>query len=66
MIPAMASAGQQSKSLHTQLPVDSIPALIHTARRDGYLDHFNQHWLQYMRLPIEDPPGLEMDSSNSS
>jgi hypothetical protein len=65
MIPTMASAGQQSKSLNIQLLVDSIPALIHTARRDGYLDYFNQHWLQYVRLPIEDPPGLEMDSSNS-
>jgi len=26
---------------------DSAPALIHAARPDGYLDYFNQHWLEY-------------------
>jgi hypothetical protein len=66
MIPAMASPGQESESLNSQFVVDSMPAMIQTARPGGYLDHFNQHWLQYVRLPIEDPPGLEMDSSNSS
>jgi hypothetical protein len=37
MIPTMASAEQQPESLNIQLLVDSIPALIHTARPDGYL-----------------------------
>jgi PAS domain S-box-containing protein len=34
--------------------IDSIPALIHTARPDGYVDYFNQRWLQYVGLPLED------------
>ena len=36
--------------------VDSIPALIHTGRPDGYLDFFNRRWLEYVGLPLE---GLE-------
>src|SRR5208282_839168 len=36
-MPAMASSGQQSEPLNIQLLVDSIPALIHTGRPDGYL-----------------------------
>ena len=27
--------------------VDSTPALVHTAKPDGYLDYFNQRWLEY-------------------
>jgi hypothetical protein len=39
-MPAMASSGQGSERLNAQLLVDSIPALIHTAMPDGYLDYF--------------------------
>ncbi|MGB0123932.1 MAG: sigma 54-interacting transcriptional regulator, partial [Silvibacterium sp.] len=28
--------------------IDSTPALIHTARPDGYLDFFNQRWLEFI------------------
>jgi len=34
IMPAMASSGQGSERLNAQLLVDSIPALIHTARPD--------------------------------
>jgi len=44
----MASSGQGSERLNAQLLVDSIPALIHTARPDGYLDYFNKPWLEYL------------------
>ncbi|HEV2972053.1 MAG TPA: sigma 54-interacting transcriptional regulator [Pirellulales bacterium] len=37
--------------------VDSVPALIHTARPDGHLDFFNQGWLEYIGLPLEDLQG---------
>jgi PAS domain S-box-containing protein len=37
--------------------VDSVPALIHTARPDGYIDFFNQRWLQYVGLRLEDLEG---------
>ena len=35
IMPAMASSGQGSERLNAQLLVDSIPALIRTARPDG-------------------------------
>jgi PAS domain S-box-containing protein len=53
----MASAGQQSKSLNIQLLVDSIPALIHTAMPDGYLDYFNKPWLEYLGATLEQVSG---------
>ena len=34
--------------------VETIPALIHSARPDGYLDFFNLRWLEYVGLPLED------------
>ena len=33
--------------------VDLSPALIHTARPDGYLDFFNQGWLNFIGQPVE-------------
>ncbi len=33
--------------------VDSSPALLHTARPDGYLDFFNQTWLDFAGVPLE-------------
>src|ERR1700720_3949200 len=57
MIPAMASAEQQGESLNIQLLVDSIPALIHTGRPDGYLDYFNKRWLEYFGATLEQVSG---------
>jgi PAS domain S-box-containing protein len=48
MIRAMASPGQESDALNGQFLVDSMPAMIHTARPDGYLDYFNKRWLEYL------------------
>src|SRR5271155_4114260 len=56
MIPAMASAGQP-ESLNIQLLVDSIPALIHTARPDGHPDYFNKTWLDYLGATLDDVTG---------
>jgi PAS domain S-box-containing protein len=49
----MASSGQGSERLNAQLLVDSIPALIHTARPDGYLDYFNKPWLEYLGVTLD-------------
>jgi len=49
----VAAPARQSESNHLQSIIDSIPSLIHTARPDGYLDYFNQHWLEYLGLPLE-------------
>jgi PAS domain S-box-containing protein len=54
---AMASAGQHPESLNIQLLVDSIPALIHTSRPDGYLDYFNKPWLEYLGARLEQVSG---------
>jgi len=56
-MPAMASAKQQPETLNIQLLVDSIPALIHTARPDGYLDYFNRPWLEYLGATLEQVSG---------
>jgi formate hydrogenlyase transcriptional activator len=53
IMPAMASSGQGSERLNAQLLVDSIPALIHTARPDGYLDYFNKPWLEYLGVTLD-------------
>ena len=37
--------------------VDATPALIHTGRPDGHLDYFNQRWLDYLGLSLEDVSG---------
>src|SRR5258708_3122589 len=53
MMRAMASPRQESESLDVQVLVDSIPALIHTARPDGYLDYFNKPWLEYLGVTLD-------------
>ncbi len=53
----MPSAGQQPESLNIQLLVDSIPALIHTASPDGYLDYFNKPWLEYFGVTLNKVAG---------
>jgi PAS domain S-box-containing protein len=56
-MPAMASSGQGSERLDAQLLVDSIPALIHTARPDGYLDYFNKPCLEYLGVTLDKVAG---------
>src|SRR6202522_498886 len=43
--------------------VDSSPALLHTARPDGYLDFFNQTWLDFTGEPLEKLLGWAWTSS---
>jgi PAS domain S-box-containing protein len=57
IMPAMASSGLGSERLNAQLLVDSIPALIHTARPDGYLDYFNKPWLEYLGVTLDKVTG---------
>jgi PAS domain S-box-containing protein len=40
-----------------RLVVDTTPALLHSARPDGYLDFFNKRWLDYVGLSMEDMSG---------
>src|SRR5258706_3383442 len=48
MMRDMSSQRRESDLMDVQLLVDSIHALIHTARPDGYLDYFNKPWLEYL------------------
>jgi PAS domain S-box-containing protein len=57
IMPPMASSGQGSERLNAQLLVDSIPALIHTSRPDGYLDYFNKPWLEYLGVTLDKVAG---------
>jgi PAS domain S-box-containing protein len=57
MMRIVASQGYKFEPMNFQLLIDSIPALIHTALPDGYLDFFNQTWLKYVGLPLEDLQG---------
>jgi PAS domain S-box-containing protein len=54
---AMASPGHHHEPVNIQLLVDSIPALIHTARPDGYLDYFNKPWLEYLGATLDKVTG---------
>jgi formate hydrogenlyase transcriptional activator len=40
-----------------QALVDFVPAFIHTARRDGSIDFFNQRWLEFMGVRLDDVEG---------
>jgi PAS domain S-box-containing protein len=50
---------QKMKTAEAQLriAVDTAPALIHSARPDGYIDFLNKGWLEYVGLPMEDLEG---------
>jgi PAS domain S-box-containing protein len=50
---------QKMKTAEAQLriAVDAAPALIHSARPDGYIDFLNKGWLEYVGLPMEDLEG---------
>src|SRR6266487_141085 len=57
MMRGMSSPRQESDSLDVQVLVDSIPALIHTGRPDGYLDYFNKPWLEYLGVTLDKVAG---------
>ena len=57
IMPAMASSRPEPEPFNIQLLVDSIPALIHTARPDGYLDYFNKPWLEYLGVTLDKVAG---------
>ena len=40
-----------------RLIIDTTPALIYTARPDGYIDFFNQQSLEFLGLPFEEVSG---------
>jgi formate hydrogenlyase transcriptional activator len=63
MMRIVASQGSKLDPINFRLLVDSVPALIHTALPDGYLDFFNQSWLKYVGLSLEDLKGWKWTAS---
>src|SRR6266403_5803450 len=59
----MSSQGDEFAPAELQLLIDSIPALIHSSLPDGYLDYFNQRWLEYVGVPLEDIQGWKWRAS---
>jgi PAS domain S-box-containing protein len=57
----VADHGQNIASLRSL--IDSLPALIHTGRPDGYLDFFNRRWLQFVGLRLEELEGWKWTSA---
>ncbi len=47
----------QSNERNLSLMINAIPALIHSARPDGYIDLLNKGWLDFLGLPLEEVVG---------
>ena len=50
------------RDLNLRQIIDSAPALIHTARPDGYLDFFNRTWLDFVGQPLTNLLGWKWTS----
>ena len=50
------------QTLRLRQILDSSPALIHTGRRDGYLDFFNRTWCEFVGKPADDLYGWKWTS----
>ena len=48
---------QPRRAPDLQLVIDSIPGLIHTSLPDGHLDFFNEPWLKYVGLSLNELQG---------
>jgi len=57
MMRGRSSPRRESGLTDMQALVDSIPALIHTGRPDGYLDYFNKRWLEYLGVTLDELVG---------
>ncbi|MEJ7694206.1 PAS domain S-box protein [Daejeonella sp.] len=57
---------QQDKTIETikefKFLADSIPQIVWTSRPDGYLDYYNQHWIDYTGMSIEETQGWGWES----
>jgi formate hydrogenlyase transcriptional activator len=49
--------GMGERDIDYRLLVDAAPALIFSARPDGYIDYFNERWLDYLGVPLAELEG---------
>ena len=47
---------------HFRLALDAIPAMVHTAQPDGSCDYFNQRWLDFLGVSLDDITGWKWTS----
>jgi len=52
-----AKEALQSNERNLSLMINAIPALIHSARPDGYIDFLNKGWLDFLGLTLEEVVG---------
>ncbi len=52
-----AEEALQSNERSLNLMINAIPALIHSARPDGYIDFLNKGWLDFFGLPLQEVVG---------
>ncbi len=57
-----AEEALRTSERNLSLTINTIPALIHTARPDGYLDYFNRPWLDYLGCNLTDVEGWNWTS----
>jgi len=56
-------ADRQGSENRLRLIIDTTPALIHSARPDGYIDYFNKPWLEYLGVTLDDVEGWKWTAS---
>jgi PAS domain S-box-containing protein len=57
MASSVTRSGLPEQAPDPYLVIDSAPALIHTALPDGYLDFFNEPWLKFVGLSLQQLQG---------
>jgi PAS domain S-box-containing protein len=57
-----AEGALRASERNLSLMIDVIPAMIHTARPDGYLDYFNERWLEYLGCSLAEVKGWNWTS----
>jgi PAS domain S-box-containing protein len=57
-----SSVDQRRSEHRLQLVIDTAPAMLHSARPDGYLDFFNKRWLEYLGVSLDDLLGWRWTS----
>jgi PAS domain S-box-containing protein len=57
-----SSVDRRRSEEHLRLVIDTTPAMIHSARPNGYLDFFNKRWLEYLGVSLDDLLGWRWTS----
>jgi len=56
---ARAEQAVRESEEHLRLVIDTVPAMLHSARPDGSVDYFNQRWLEYVGVSLQETWGWQ-------